>query len=261
VQIKIQLLRIFGTWIAFVSVNLNVKLILTASLFIPIFLFAQECAQIAVRGTVRDSSERKGFYNLMVVNKTSGKGVFGHADGSFAIVAQPGDSIVLSISGYKSVRFAVRHELNCQMTQTFFIQPLAYQSNDVVIRPLKTLEQIKEERENLAFKETRTVTGINVLQSPITALYERFSKKEKSKRLVAEMEHQDDVNKVLKELLRIYVSYDIVDLSENEFIDFVNFLNISEDFLKAASDYELILFIKDKFEHYRSLNGKYIYRE
>jgi hypothetical protein len=238
-----------------------VKLILTTVFILPLYLFGQECAQIAVRGTVRDSNERKGFYNLMVVNKTSGKGVFGHADGTFSIIAQPGDSIVLSITGYKSVRFAVGKEANCQLNRTFYIQPLAYQSNEVVVRPLKTLEQIKEERENLAFKETRTVTGINVLQSPITALYERFSKREKSKRLVAEMEHQDNVNLVLKELLRVYVAYEIVDLSENEFVDFVNFLNISEDFLKVASDYELILFIKDKFEHYRSLNSKFIYRE
>jgi len=227
----------------------------------PAYLYSQECKEVFVRGTVKDSTERKGFYNLMVVNKTSGKGVFGHADGSFTISAQEGDSIVLSITGYSSVRFRVQSDGACKMSRAFFIKQLSYQSNDVVVRPLKTLEQIKEERENLAFKETRTVTGINVLQSPITALYERFSKREKSKRLVAEMEHQDDINLVLKELLRVYVAYEIVDLSENEFIDFVNFLNISEDFLKIASDYELILFIKDKFEHYRTLNNKYIYRE
>jgi hypothetical protein len=56
--------------------------------------------------------------------------------------------------------------------------------------------------------------------------------------------------KVLKELLRVYISYDIVNLDEEEFEDFITFLNIDENFLKTSSEMELVTFIKDKFEHY-----------
>jgi hypothetical protein len=103
----------------------------------------------------------------------------------------------------------------------------------------------------LALRETRQVTGIEVMNSPITALYQAFSKKEKSKRAVAEMEFQDDQRKVLKELLRLYVAYDIVDLSEDDFDEFIFFLNVNPDFLRTASEYELIEFIKGKFEHFK----------
>ena len=99
-------------------------------------------------------------------------------------------------------------------------------------------------------RETRQVTGIEVLNSPITALYQAFSKKEQSKRKVAEMEFQDDQRAVVKELLRIYVAYDVVKLDEEDFDEFIYFLNVNPDFLRTASEFELIDFIKGKYEHF-----------
>jgi hypothetical protein len=55
---------------------------------------------------------------------------------------------------------------------------------------------------------------------------------------------------VVKELLRLYVAYEIISLSEEEFDDFITFLNVDESFLKTAAEMELIVFIKDKFEHF-----------
>jgi hypothetical protein len=124
----------------------------------------------------------------------------------------------------------------------------------VVVRPLKTLEQIKEEREALALRETRTVTGVNVLQSPITALYQAFSKKEQNKRWIAEQQYKDDQRKIVQELLRLYVAFDIIELSEQDFDEFITFLNLDEQFIKTASEMELILFIKDKYEHFKQMN-------
>ena len=135
-----------------------------------------------------------------------------------------------------------------------YIESKVQEYETVEVYPIKSLEEIKKEREELSKRETRTVTGVSVLQSPITALYERFSKKAQSKRIVAEMEHQDNINSILKELLRVYVSYDVVYLEEEQFEAFVYFLNIDEHFLKTASEYELVTYIKDKLEHYKTLN-------
>jgi len=100
------------------------------------------------------------------------------------------------------------------------------------------------------------VTGIEVLQSPITALYQAFSRKEQNKRWIAEQQYKDDQRKVVKELLRLYISYDIINLSEEDFDDFIAFLNVSDSFLKTATEMELITFIKDKFEHFLDMSRK-----
>ena len=124
----------------------------------------------------------------------------------------------------------------------------------MIIRPLKSLQQIKEERAALALRETKLVSGINVLESPITAIYQAFSKKEQNKKWIAAQEYKDDQRKVVKELLRLYVSFDIINLSEDEFDDFISFMNLDTDFLKTATEMELILFIKDKYDHFQRFN-------
>ena len=92
-----------------------------------------------------------------------------------------------------------------------------------------------------------------MLQSPITALYQAFSKKEQNKRWIAEQNYKDDQRRVVKELLRTYIAYDIIELDEEEFDNFIAFLNVNEDFLKTATEMELITFIKDKYEHFRDM--------
>jgi hypothetical protein len=147
----------------------------------------------------------------------------------------------------------VKPDENCQSKDLGYIERLPQETPEVIVRPLKTLEQIKEERENLALRETRTVTGVSALQSPITFLYQAFSKKEQNKRWIAEQEFKDDQRRIVQELLRLYVAFDIIELSDSEFDAFITFLNIDEHFIKTATEMELILFIKDKYDHFKRL--------
>jgi hypothetical protein len=67
--------------------------------------------------------------------------------------------------------------------------------------------------------------------------------------------YKDNQRKVVQELLRLYVAYEIIDLKESEFDEFLLFLNLDPDFLKTASEMELITYIKDKFEHFKRFNA------
>lgn len=213
-----------------------------------------QCDEIYLRGRVVDTLNDRGFYNLMVINLTTQQGVFGQPSGKFGVYVNPGDRIAFSVRGYEKVIISVPGSDICAL-DTIIVLPTNVQEFDpVAIHPIKSLETIKEEREELSLRETRSVTGVDVLQSPITALYERFSKKAQSQRKVAEMEHQDNINNVLKDLLRLYVSYDVVYLEEEQFTAFIHFLSIDEHFLKTASDYQLITYIKDKLEHYKEIH-------
>ena len=226
-----------------------------ASLF-AINSFSQDCERVLFTGKVIDTLRPQAFYNLMVINRTTGRGVFGQPNGAYSVYVANGDSLTLSCKGYPVINITVVADSNCQHKQLFYIEGKSQDVAEVVVQPIKSLEQIKEERSALAMRETRMVTGIEVLQSPITALYQAFSKKEKSKRTVAKWEYQDNQNRIVQELLRTYVAYEIINLTEEEFEDFVSFLNMDETFLKTASEMELITFIQDKFEHYMALKGK-----
>lgn len=234
--------------------------LLLFSFFVMNCLLAQDCPFIRVEGRVVDTLHPQSFYNLLVINRTTSSGVIGSPDGTFSIDAQEGDTISLSTSGYKSASFIVKN-YNCKQKKTIVLSLISYQSQTVVVKPLKTLDEIKEERNDLSLTQTRKLKGVAAFMSPISALYERFSKKGKAKAKLAELQHQDNINNVVKELLKLYVSYDVVELDESEFADFINFMHISEGFLRTASDYELITYIKAKLSQYRSLNDYYFQKE
>lgn len=223
--------------------------------------FGQDCDKVKLWGSVLDTTVEKGLYNLMIVNKTTGRGVFGKPDGSFSIYVNPKDSIYFTVSGYKTMITQVIPDSACSFEYHGILDLKEIIKNETVVYAIKTLSQIKEERERLAQVETRTVQGLQVVQSPITALYEQFSRREKLKKKLFELKFIDQMDQVVKELLRNYVSYDIIELSDDEYINFIRFLDLNEFFLKSASDYELILFIQEKYKHFRELNSPdYIYR-
>jgi hypothetical protein len=211
-----------------------------------------QCDKVYVSGRVIDSLNPQGFYNLMIIDRSNGRGVFGQPDGTFSVYVSSGDKLSISTKGYPIYEFIAKPDSNCQYKVFAYIEKLPQEIKEVIIRPLKTLEQIKVERQSLSLRETKMVTGIEMLQSPITALYQAFSKKEKNKAWIAEQTYQNDQRKVVKELLRVYVAYEIINLTEDEFDDFITFLNVDESFLKTASEMELIVFIKDKFDHFSS---------
>jgi len=217
---------------------------------------SQNCDKVLLTGKLVDSLRPQAFYNLMVINRNTGRGVFGQPNGTFSVYVSEGDSISLSCKGYEVFNLIVAADDNCQHKVAYYIEGKPQEIEEVIVKRIKSLEEIKEERSALAMRETRQVTGIEVLRSPITALYQAFSKKEKSKRTVAKWEFRDDQSKIVQELLRTYVAYKIVDLTEEQFEDFVIFLNIDETFLKTASEMDLIVFIQDKFEHYMIINDR-----
>lgn len=224
----------------------SIALLLSGNLW----LNAQDCERILLTGKVVDSLRPQSFYNLMVINRSTGRGVFGNPNGSFSVYAAKGDTIILSVKEYPQIKLTVLADGNCQHKGVFYLENKIQEIQEVVVKPLKTLNEIREEREALAMRETRMVTGIEAMQSPITALYQAFSKKEQNKRWIAAQEYKDDQRRIVKELLRNYVAYDLINLSDDEFDEFIDFLNMNETFLKTASEMELITFIKDKFEHY-----------
>ena len=221
--------------------------------FCSLSVFGQQCDKVLFTGKVVDTLRPQNFYNLMIVNRRTGQGVFGQPNGTFSVYVNNGDSISISVREYPLVKLVVKADSNCQFLKTLFLAPKPQEVREVIVRPLKSLEQIKEERSALAMRETRLVTGIEVMQSPITALYQAFSKKEQNKRWIAEQNYKDDQRRVVKELLRTYIAYDIIELNEEEFDNFIAFLNVNDSFLKTATEMELITFTKDKYEHFRDM--------
>jgi uncharacterized protein YecA (UPF0149 family) len=72
----------------------------------------------------------------------------------------------------------------------------------------------------------------------------------KQEELAYELMNEARRKELLKELFVKYVSADIIDLDEKEFDDFIDFCNVSDEFLQKASQYEFIEYVKQKYQLY-----------
>ena len=78
-------------------------------------------------------------------------------------------------------------------------------------------------------------------------------RRERSKREVAEMRNEDRKRELLRELLHQYVEYDIINLGNESFDDFIDFCAVPDDVIKGLSQYDFLVYVKKKYELYSSL--------
>lgn len=224
-------------------------------------IFSVLCAQdtIRVTGHAFDSADpARRLQDLMVINMRTSQGIFGKADGTFLVTALSTDSILVASTGYEFVYCILKDS----MMQPGYIlriplRRLKVELKEVTIFSPKELNSIYQEIEKLGYRKSDyQLSGINVLESPITFLYQEFSRLERLKRQNAERINNEKRRDLLKQLLVNYVSYDIIQLDNDEFDAFIDFANPSEAYMKSASQYDFCLYIKQKFVMYQSMKPR-----
>ena len=189
----------------------------------------------------------------MAVNRESGGGVFVERDGSFLVRACPGDTLVFGAIGYYSVEREVVKSMRASELQ-IQLQRLKVEVGVAEVYAPRALLEILHDIEALGYDERDfRVSGVNALQSPITFLYEQFSRSEQSKRLEAELVNKDNRRELLQELFVKYVDYDIVQLKQEEFDEFAEFCDPGDELLKKWTQYEFILYVKRQYSLFKMI--------
>jgi hypothetical protein len=132
---------------------------------------------------------------------------------------------------------------------------------EVQITAIKTHQQIRKSINNLYVPNTDLYPDAKPLQNPISYLYELISKKEKEKRLAANLQTEYSKRSILKELFRLYNAYNIIDLPEEDYENFITYLNIPYEYMQSVSDYDLAVIIKYKFKSYRDDKNNWLKQE
>ena len=181
---------------------------------------------------------------------TSLYGEFGQPDGSFSILVKPGEDISLRAVGKQTTTIHLSDSLP---KDTFFVhavlKELQLSISQVTIFAPRELDEIHDDIQELGYdKNDYMLSGIEAAQSPITFLYQQFSKKEKEKRKAFELTNEARRRDLLKELFSKYAEYDIISLNDKEFDEFVDFLNVSDTFMKNSTQYEFVVYVKQRFQ-------------
>lgn len=234
--------------------NINRRYIKYLLFFIFIFSFfivnAQQQEEFTLIGRVSDLTTGYPITGALVVQKKEMRGTFTDGLGFFNIKGVKSDTLVVTLTGYQSQKLCYKDSIGDKFIIEISLPQKVYALKPVTVHPLKTFEEIERDKSKLGSYTTPKLNTAEAISSPITFLYERFSKFAKNQRKVQELKNLEQKKDFLKELFRIYVKTDIIELEESEFDDFILFMNLSEDFIKNSSQYDLTEYIKLKFDEY-----------
>jgi len=227
-------------------------------MLVPVGAEAQETTvessrRVSLTGEVLGPDGR-GLPGCMIVNRSTGEGRFGSASGRFALDAGAGDTLQFAAIGFSTVtRRIPADSIPETLSWSIHLARIIVEVATAEVIAPRDLGEIVRDIEALGYdeKEHRT-SGIDALTSPITFLYEQFNRMERSKREVARLENEDRRRELLKELLGKYVDYEIVDLKPGQFDDFVEFMDPGEAVLKALTQYEFILWTRERFTAWKA---------
>ena len=204
----------------------------------------------------KDPSQRLD--DLMIINIRTSQGTFGLADGRFNLEVLKTDTILVASTGYEFLRFCygdsiyrLHYSLNVPLTKL-----------NVNLRPVnvfspRDLQSIYTDIQKLGYnKKDFELSGVDAFSSPITFLYQEFSRYERLRRHNAERINTEKRMELLRQLLANYVAHDIINLDHFEFDDFIVFCNVPEDYMKTASQYDFCIYVKQKFEVYAMMKRK-----
>jgi hypothetical protein len=204
---------------------------------------------IRIEGRVRDP-HGQGIPNAIIVNNRTKTGSFGNSSGFYSIVCEKTDTLSITALSYYTRQLCMKDSLSKGVYHpTIFLDDRTYMLPVVEFISPRDLEAIEEDLRGLGFDENQFKTA-NV-SNPITFLYEQFSKRERSKLEVSRMEYEDRKRALLKELFHLYVDYDIIDLTNEEFDAFIDFMHVSDEFIRQSSQYEFLIFVKEEFQQYK----------
>ncbi|MBK8847911.1 MAG: hypothetical protein IPO27_15825 [Bacteroidetes bacterium] len=210
---------------------------------------------VQLTGTVIDAETKMPINNLMLINLRTRQGIFSGATGGFSFKMLHSDTLLISAPGYTNQKIClVTEDYQPVIKKQIALTILKVQLKEVTVFAPRDLEEIQKDIEKLGYqKKDYVIDGADAMQSPITFLYQQFSKRERAKREIAERRNDDRRRELLRELLAKYVANQIIDLDNDKFDNFIDFCNVNDQFLKSASQYEFIMFVKKKFEFYEMI--------
>lgn len=212
-------------------------------------------AQFMLRGRVVDSASQKGLAPVSIENMSTHQGTFSTANGDFMLEVKPGDYVYFTYVGYKnrSVRVLAEDEGRLKIV-SLSLKPV--QLKDVTIYRGPTEYQKDSASRASIYKDAFEYERQKSVMSPVTSLYQKFSKKHRS----MERFHEQILDMEQQKFIDTRYSPELVQaltrLSEEAVIPFMQQYPMEYEYARAASDLEIKMWIKYNFQEYLAKRGQ-----
>jgi len=257
-----------GTIIIFISAMLMLSEWASAQ-------FIKIADRVIVAGYVFEESNGEPLPYVNVYVKKSRSGTITDTTGYFLLSANINDTIIFSSLGYDK-KYVVLTDSAADNTKPLivFMDTKVYEIKSVEIIALRKYKQLEYEITNMRLPDddytyaatnfpfrpadidyyTRVnAPGFGLVFSPITALYDMFSKEGKEKQKLEELQQKDYLNSIIDEKISAAVVMKITGMNQEEANIFLEWCNFSPDFLLKLTEYDLISVIVYKQKQYNNI--------
>jgi hypothetical protein len=207
-------------------------------LFLAVSTTVEAQQQKYILGKLLDSQTQQGIELATVVNQRTKQTTRSNKKGAFFLYANPGDSIIATnLNGRVGIKWDGQTE-----DPVLFMKQVGRALPEVIVTTKREetlrreLEQVLREPE--ATKNLSVDQVLNLAQSPVTLLYEMFSRRARSDRQVLVLMQQARKRKLANYRLEL-IAAQATRLRGEELERFLRFCNFEEEFLLAATEYDL----------------------
>ena len=188
-----------------------------------------------------------------VINLNARNGVVTDMRGNFVVAANENDSIQFSCIGFSKMTFRVSQipDENDSVKQfrKFYLKRIIYDLGMVYVNKFKIKPNEREYMKRVINRPK--VQGINVAESPITAIWQNFSRRgremQKLEAIFREMFRKEQIEKRLNtEILRKLLNDDSITLEKFR----IMCPEISDDFILYAEAYDLYSQVSASYDNY-----------
>jgi|GEM_PF-4678169 len=243
-------------------VNLTQQLqVFILLLLLPTIVFGQEM-KAEIHGYLMDEQTGRKLTDIMVVNQTSGDFVYGNEEGNYSIEAKKKDVLVFSALGYSSSNFSLNDSAS---KPVYFVVPKLNKYSiiirEVSIEAEREVAAITGELNNLTWRYYQYAQAGESVSSqflhPISALHNKWSKREESKHKVLHFKYLDRKRILLRELIRRSKLSQTKLLSIEEQNAFVDYLLKYDYKLLYLTQYELLAYINEECKKWVGVQDNY----
>jgi hypothetical protein len=225
-------------------------------LFLHLFWIGNLVAQITVTGVIKDKETKRVLSYAFVINQRTQNGVFADQKGQFTISALPTDSLLFSLTGYNYTKVFLKDSIpKTSYNLTVYLSVKSVQLRQFTIKAPKTYDQIIRELEIAERTKIAATPLADAVSSPITFLYNQFSKEGKARTKIAALRSEDAKMELLRELFTRYMVAHIIDIDELQVDDFIKYSNLTNNYTQFETEYELVVYVKELFVKYKQYRG------
>ena len=219
-----------------------------AILFVLVSTLTVTAQEITIKGTVFENDSVTTIPFAYVVNKNTKLGIATDQNGDFTIKAKITDTLLISFLG----KLPVKISLSSYKNKGSLIQLKIYliskpqELKEVTILSIDFSKEQRKQYEKFIYKPKAN----NPVSSPITFLYDRFSKEAQSREKLRQFYEQDLIEEAARKRLTDEI---IIRLTGNPAMNFdkmQSICHLSNSYIATALEYDLYLQVRKCYKSY-----------